>query len=1145
MTTVAQLVAQVSVSGAQAAQQQLKGVGSSVDSTSASIRNFATGAAIAGAAALVGVGIASTKMAADFQSGITSLVTGAGESKSNIKAVSDGILAMAPAVATSTTALTSGMYMIESAGFHGADGLNILKAAAEGAKVGNADLSVVSNALTTAMTDYHEPVSKAASVTNDLIATVANGKTTMADLSSSLSQILPIASSAGVSLLDTSAAMSTMTGAGVPAADAATYLRQTILAIENPTTAAASAMKNMGLSSSSVAAEMKVSLPGALAMITDAAAKKFPVGSAGYIAAISNMVGGTKSLQGIMDLTGTHMATFQNNVTNISTAVKNGGNSINGWTDVTNTFNFKMQQAQAVLETLGIKIGTALLPALGKLMDGFSSPAFQSFANQAATFVTGALLGLINGITTVANIGENMVSFFQHNQAALAILQYTVIAAAGAIGGVLVASLVESAIAGWAALAPFLVFAAPFIAIGAAIAGLAAVFIYLYNNVKPVQTFMNTLGTIIQKIWGILVSSFTPAWNQLVAAFQKAMPAFQLIGSILLGVVVVALGVVFATFTALATGIAAAIGGIVTVFTGLVEIVTGVFNIIGGVIMFFVDLCTGHFNKLGGDLGTIWQGIIGVFKGAWDVISGIFEAAGGFIGGIVTGFITGIVGYFQGLYDALVGHSIIPDMINGIIGWFSSLPGKVLAFITYLIAEALGYIRAWSAEIDVETQGIINIVLNWFSQLPGKLLGFWNTIKNDIGNAWNWIFTTISSKSQSIFDFIMQPFNNAKGAIGGVVKSFIDNAIGMLNNGITGVENFVNFFGTAIDFVAGKLGAGSPIPKFSIGRIPTYASGTDSHPGGMAMVGERGRELVFLPPGTQVAPNNVTEQLLGMMGGGLPSYASGIGNIASSIMTWVSGGAQMVLDNIIKTMDITAPNLGGMTNIASGIFDKVKTWALGFITKILPKFGGGGTGAGGTPVNVPGNLASWIAQAISLTHAPANWATDLAVIALHESGGNASAVNNWDSNAIAGHPSQGLFQMIPSTFAAHMLSGYTNILNPIANASSAIGYIMSRYGSVFNVPGIVSLAHGGSYVGYAAGTDFAPGGMAMVGERGPEAVYLPRGASVIPNNRLGGGTNVINVYVPENPVNLDGMRVTRGLMPHVHHLLRYETGRNP
>lgn len=38
--------------------------------------------------------------------------------------------------------------------------------------------------------------------------------------------------------------------------------------------------------------------------------------------------------------------------------------------------------------------------------------------------------------------------------------------------------------------------------------------------------------------------------------------------------------------------------------------------------------------------------------------------------------------------------------------------------------------------------------------------------------------------------------------------------------------------------------------------------------------------------------------------------------------------------------------------------------------------------------------------------------------------------------------------------------------------------------------------------GFASGTDFAPGGLALVGEKGPELVNLPRGSKVIPNNRL-------------------------------------------
>ena len=44
---------------------------------------------------------------------------------------------------------------------------------------------------------------------------------------------------------------------------------------------------------------------------------------------------------------------------------------------------------------------------------------------------------------------------------------------------------------------------------------------------------------------------------------------------------------------------------------------------------------------------------------------------------------------------------------------------------------------------------------------------------------------------------------------------------------------------------------------------------------------------------------------------------------------------------------------------------------------------------------------------------------------------------------------------------------------------------------------------------FALGTNFAPGGMAIVGERGPELIHLPRGSKVTPNmdvqNQLFGG----------------------------------------
>ena len=53
------------------------------------------------------------------------------------------------------------------------------------------------------------------------------------------------------------------------------------------------------------------------------------------------------------------------------------------------------------------------------------------------------------------------------------------------------------------------------------------------------------------------------------------------------------------------------------------------------------------------------------------------------------------------------------------------------------------------------------------------------------------------------------------------------------------------------------------------------------------------------------------------------------------------------------------------------------------------------------------------------------------------------------------------------------------------------------------------------FLGYATGTQFAPGGWSVVGEKGPEIVRLPRGSEVYPNGvtpRIESGGNVSNYY---------------------------------
>jgi len=113
-----------------------------------------------------------------------------------------------------------------------------------------------------------------------------------------------------------------------------------------------------------------------------------------------------------------------------------------------------------------------------------------------------------------------------------------------------------------------------------------------------------------------------------------------------------------------------------------------------------------------------------------------------------------------------------------------------------------------------------------------------------------------------------------------------------------------------------------------------------------------------------------------------------------------------------------------------------------------------------------GNVNSWLQQALEATGQDASVLPYLATIVQYESSGNPAAINNWDSNAKAGHPSKGLMQTIDSTFSQYAMEGHKDIWNPVDNAIAAINYAVSRYGSLANVPGIKSLANGGGYIGY-------------------------------------------------------------------------------
>jgi len=253
----------------------------SIAASGKSIMGMATKfAAFAGVAELA-IGADAVHQAGNYQQSLTKLATTAGESTGNLKLVGDGMLSMASQVGVSAQDLAKSMYTVESAGFHGADALTVMKSAAEGAKQENADLGHVTDAVTTALHDYNLPATDAAKVTSQLITAVSHGKTTFDELTGAMHSVTPIAAAAGISLAEASGTLASMTASGMSADQAAQNLGSTIKGLAAPTQPVIKEMAALGLNSVELSKNLgKTGVAGTLQEVSEAILHKMgPAGT--------------------------------------------------------------------------------------------------------------------------------------------------------------------------------------------------------------------------------------------------------------------------------------------------------------------------------------------------------------------------------------------------------------------------------------------------------------------------------------------------------------------------------------------------------------------------------------------------------------------------------------------------------------------------------------------------------------------------------------------------------------------------------------------------------------------------------------------------------------------------------------------------
>ncbi|MCZ4119038.1 transglycosylase SLT domain-containing protein [Streptomyces sp. H39-S7] len=252
----------------------------------------------------------------------------------------------------------------------------------------------------------------------------------------------------------------------------------------------------------------------------------------------------------------------------------------------------------------------------------------------------------------------------------------------------------------------------------------------------------------------------------------------------------------------------------------------------------------------------------------------------------------------------------------------------------------------------------------------------------------------------------------------------------------------------------------------------------------------------------------IWDSIESILGAGKDVFTDPLGSAKAAISVLYDLGTANV-DQIVGMVKATKSILDAPGKYAGNVINDEWSSAKAALpnTKGLFDFGNGDSVKGKKPdldsifsTQVPGGPAimRWlpdVKRVLNELHLDAGYADLVLKRITVESGGNASAVNNWDSNAKAGHPSMGLMQTIQPTFDAYA-GPYKplGILNGLASIYAGLNYATHRYGAGW--PAALS-----GTKGYWMGTRSASPGMALVGERGPELVNFGTGGAQVYDNK--------------------------------------------
>jgi TP901 family phage tail tape measure protein len=504
------------------------------------------------------------------------------------------------------------------------------------------------------------------------------------------------------------------------------------------------------------------------------------------------------------------------------------------------------------------------------------------------------------------------------------------------------------------------------------------------------QKLWDLFGGDLTKIWGDIKAAFSDAWNEIgpeLAQFSDVWPGLQKV-----------LGAVGTIIKWVAMIIGAVLVGALKIVTALLahvlkpafELIIGVIKNVIRIVRGFVELIVGIFTL---DLDMMVKGVTDIFGGLVDGIWSVLKNGWNLIWGLVEGFVNGFIGWIQWLYDVIVGHSIIPDMVKAIIEWIASLPGKAWEALKTFVSNIVKVAQdSWDG-FTAASEKAWNTVIAWIkglgksawdnmkdlvTKLGNGASEAWTSFKNAASKKWNeiiaWVKTLGANAWNNFKDLVTklaagasaawQAFRDAAGtkwnAIIAWIKLLPQNAYNGLLLIVTKLRDlaaaaFNALFQKAKDIVDGKSGMMSWIANIP-GRIAKALGGIGGAIANAVKASWNGA-AGWLNDNAIGAVNKVTSKF-GFNLSALPKFAGGgviPGRVSKKDNTIIAArtGEGVIVPELVR-------KLGGARGLAMAN-QAAKTGNQG----ALERMGIGGYKDGGIIGKVTGWLQSGVGSALS------------------------------------------------------------------------------------------------------------------------------------------------------------------------------------